>query len=195
MQATITRVPGKFPEPEFSNLQRAVFADVQRESAALAEVLSFERQTMVGSETTTHSPMVRFGAYVDSELVGWSCGWVERGDCFYMANSGVIPSHQRRGIYSALLAAVLAHARDLGAQVVRSQHSVLNSRVIACKLRREFYIAGLSCSAQMGTLVELVHHISKPRFELFRSRIIPHVEPSGAARSQLDASAEIRLNA
>jgi GNAT superfamily N-acetyltransferase len=177
MQATIERVLGKFPEPEFSSLQRAVFADIQHESDALAEVIAFEREATAAANEATHSPMVRFGAYIDGHLVGWSSGFLERGNCFYMANSGVIPLHQRKGIYSALLGAVLAHARELGAQVVRSQHSVLNNRVIVCKLRRGFHISGLSSTAQMGTLVELVHHLSEPRFELFRTRVIPHVSP------------------
>jgi GNAT superfamily N-acetyltransferase len=177
MQATIECVTGKFPEPEFTNLQRAVFADIQHESVSLAEVLAFEQRAKVEGAEVPHSPMVRFGAYIDGQLVGWSCGWLERGNCFYMANSGVTPQHQRKGIYSALLAAVLAHAREQGAHVVRSRHSVLNNRVIVCKLKRGFHIAGLSCTDQMGSLVELVHHISEPRFQLFRTRVIPHVAP------------------
>ena len=179
MRTTIQRVPGKFPEPEFSNLQRAVFADIQLESPALSGVLSFERQAHAVAEVkkVAHSPMVRFGAFVDGQLVGWSCGWLERGDCFYMASSGVAAEHRRKGVYSALLEAVLSHAREVGAHVVRSQHSVLNNPVIVCKLRREFHIAGLSASAQLGNLVELVHHLSEPRFELFRSRVAPLAEP------------------
>ena len=177
MQVTIERVSAKFPEPEFSTLQRAVFADIQRECVALAEVIALEREAMVAANEVSLQPMVRFGAYIDGQLVGWSSGHLERGNSFYMANSGVVPKHQRQGIYSALLAAVLAHARELGAQVVRSQHSVLNNRVIVCKLRRGFHITGLSSTAQMGTLVELVHHLSAPRFELFRTRVVPHVAP------------------
>ncbi len=178
MQATIQRVAEKFAEPEFSELQQAVFADIQLHSVALSEVLSFERQAQVAAEVerATHSQMVRFGAYIDGQLVGWSCGWLERGNCFYMANSGVSPRHRNQGIYAALLQAVLAHAGELGANIVRSQHSVLNNLVIVCKLRRGFNITGLSTSAQMGSLVELVHHLSQPRLELFRSRVVPLVE-------------------
>jgi hypothetical protein len=46
-----------------------------------------------------------------------------------------------------------------------------------CKLQRGFHIAGLSFSAQMGSLVELVHHISAPRLELFRTRAVPFKAP------------------
>lgn len=178
MQAVIRQVPDRFPEPAFSALQRAVFSDIQHESAALAHVASLERASAQGGAGTTGGPpIVRYGAYVDERLVGWSFGWFERGRGFTMANSGVAASHRRQGIYAGLLDAVLSHARSGGAFEVRSQHSVLNNTVIVCKLRRGFHIAGLSASAQMGTLVELVRHLSEPRGELFRSRVVPWVEP------------------
>lgn len=44
-------------------------------------------------EAAPHPPMVRFGAFIDQALVGWSCGWFERGHSFYMANSGVVAAH------------------------------------------------------------------------------------------------------
>lgn len=175
MQITIQHLTNKFPEPEFSTLQRVVFVDIQTESAKRADVLCVEKQAQVETEPVGYSPIVRFGAYIGPQLVGWSFGWLERGGCFYMANSGVAPDVQGNGIYSSLLQAVLEHAPSLGAHLVRSQHSVLNNRVIACKLRRGFHITSLSTSAQMGTLVELVCHLSEPRLELFRSRVIPLV--------------------
>jgi GNAT superfamily N-acetyltransferase len=189
---TIRQLDEKFPEPWFSKLQRAVFSDVQHESAAFAEVVAAERAGAAGVEepNIAYSPMVRFGAYIDAldgeaavgdaaqgndQLVGWSCGWMERRNCFYMANSGVRREHRRAGIYAALLEAVVSHARELGAHMVRSQHSVLNNPVIVCKLRRGFHVSGLNSSAQMGTLVELVLHLSEPRYQLYRSRVVPLV--------------------
>jgi GNAT superfamily N-acetyltransferase len=197
MTITIRRLDEKFPEPWFSKLQREVFSDVQHESAAFAEVVAAERAGAAGVEepNIAYSPMVRFGAYIDAldgeawdgdaavgdaaqgndRLGGWSCGWMERRNCFYMADSGVRREHRRAGIYAALLEAVVSHARELGAHMVRSQHSVLNNPVIVCKLRRGFHISGLSSSAQMGTMVELVLHLSEPRYQLFRSRVVPLV--------------------
>jgi GNAT superfamily N-acetyltransferase len=163
----------KFPEPGFSQLQRQVFADVQRESDELDALLRAEATAQ--APAPAHPPMVRLGAYIGDELVGWSNGWMERGRVFYMANSGVAAAHRRKGIYSALLAAVRDHALSEGALVLRSQHSVLNNPVIIAKLRFGFHISGLSQSAQMGTLVELSHHLSQPRDEMFRSRAIPYV--------------------
>lgn len=60
---------------------------------------------------------------------------------------------------------------------MRSQHSVLNNPVIIAKLRSGFHIAGISQSAQMGTLVELICHLNPQRHELFRTRSLPYVTP------------------
>lgn len=169
----------KFPEPAFSQLQRQVFAAVQRESDELDAVLraeaEAEAETEVEAAAPAHSPMFRLGAYIGDELVGWSNGWMERGKVFYMANSGVVAAHRRKGVYTALLSAVRDHALSQGVVTLRSQHSVLNNAVIITKLRFGFHVSGLTQSAQMGTLVELSHHLSPPRAELFRSRAIPLV--------------------
>lgn len=180
MTARINRLQGKFPEPQFTQLQAEVFAEVQAESPEFAQVLAREQAqaTALRSEPTTYPPMVRFGAFIDEKLVGWSCGWFERGHSFYMANSGVVSAHRRHGIYSALLDAVIDHAAAHGTHVVRSQHSVLNKPVLICKLRRGFHITGFNVSAQMGSLVELSLHLSPARGALFASRVIPLTPPA-----------------
>jgi len=173
MKPISIRYVEKFPEPEFTNLWRTVFAEVQRPSVELEAILGAESGTRP-SETTSHWPMVRLGAYADEELVGWSYGWMERNHVYYMANSGVVSAYRRRGIYSSLLSAMRAHAHACGAVAVRSQHSVLNNAVIIAKLQAGFHISGLSQSAQMGTLVEMIYHLSEGRQEMFRARSIPY---------------------
>ncbi|MCA0176435.1 MAG: GNAT family N-acetyltransferase [Proteobacteria bacterium] len=199
----IVRVTDRFPEPAFSDLQRQVFAALQQPSEAWAQTLATESQPEPAPALANQPPMVRFGAYERPQtcrcasgpprgssklgsgpslawegdtLVGWSCGWFERGRTYYMANSGVRPSHQRQGIYSALLNQVLAFARDSGAVLVRSQHSVLNNTVLIAKLAHGFHISGLSQSAQMGLLVELTCHLSAPRERLYAQRCLPYAE-------------------
>jgi GNAT superfamily N-acetyltransferase len=174
--AIVIRPVDKFPEPEFARLQRAAFADMQQSSAALAATLAEEEGAKPAADRT-HSPMFRLGAYDADDLVGWSYGWMERGDVFYVANSGVVPSHRRRGIYSSLLAAMREHALAQGAVAVRSQHSVMNNPVLIAKLRAGFHVTGLSQHARMGSLVELTLHLYEPRQALFRTRSLPYVPP------------------
>jgi GNAT superfamily N-acetyltransferase len=176
MNSVAIRYVDKFPEPEFSRLQRAVFADIQHASNELASTLAFEALPNISSNIV-HTPMYRMGAYFEEELVGWSFGWMERGSVFYMANSGVVPSYRRKGIYSSLLSAVQDYASSNGAVAIRSQHSVLNNPVIVAKLLAGFHVSGISQSARMGTLVELTFHFSEKRHELFRNRSVPYVTP------------------
>ena len=172
------RPADKFPEPAFSQLQRLVFADVQRESGLLDEALAAE--AAMGGSQHTYTPIFRVGAWRGDELVGWSWGWMERTRSFYMANSGVVAAQRRQGVYTALLEAVRAHALTQGAVALRSQHSVLNNPVIIAKLRQGFHVSGLSQSAQMGTLVELTCHLSAPRQAMYRDRSIPFVPKAPA---------------
>ncbi|MDB5859487.1 MAG: N-acetyltransferase [Ramlibacter sp.] len=178
--STITIRPvDRFPEPEFTQLQREVFRDIEEPSERLAAALQAESAARAANavETPAYAPMRRLGAYEGEQLVGWTCGWMERGGVFYMANSGVIALQRRRGIYSRLLAETCDLARAGGAVVVRSQHSVLNNAVLIAKLRAGFHVSGLSQAAQMGTLVELTLHLAPERQQLFRQRAIPHVAP------------------
>ncbi len=122
--------------------------------------------------------MFRLGAYAGDELVGWSVGHMERGDVFYVANSGVVATYRRRGIYSSLLNAMGERARAEGAVAIRSQHSVVNNPVTIAKLRAGFHVSGLSQSARMGTLVELTLHISPDRQAMYRNRVLPYVTPA-----------------
>ena len=147
---------------------------MQLTAALKAEAVARDANTV---ETPTYAPMRRLGAYEGERLVGWTYGWLERGGVFYMANSGVMASHRRRGIYSRLLEETCALARASGAVIVRSQHSVLNNPVLIAKLRAGFHVSGLSHAAQMGTLVELTLHLGPERQALFRGRAIPHVAP------------------
>ena len=176
MNSIDIRQSDRFSEPDFSRLQRIVFANVQQASTELKSVLHEE----AANSSPTHqmqSPMFRVGAYEEDRLVGWSCGWMERGRVFYMANSGVIESHRRQGIYTALLDAVRKHALSEGAITLRSQHSVMNNPVVIAKLRAGFNVSGLSQSAQMGMLVELTQHLSQMRQAMYVKRVLPYVAP------------------
>ena len=177
MSTIIIRPVDRFREPAFTQLQREVFRDIEESSERLAAMLKCEADARAANtvETPVYAPMRRLGAYEGERLVGWTYGWLERGGVFYMANSGVVASHRRRGVYSRLLAETCELARASGAVMVRSQHSVLNNQVLITKLRAGFHVTGLSQAAQMGTLVELTLHLSPERQALFRSRAIPHV--------------------
>ncbi|WBS05569.1 GNAT family N-acetyltransferase [Pseudoduganella sp. SL102] len=170
------RYTDKFPEPHFSSLQKLIFADIEQVSAELGSVLASERTDVDFPARGTVS-IYRLGAYDGDQLVGWTYGWMEHDNSLYMANSGVMPAHRRKGVYTSLLQAVQRHASTQGAWCIRSRHSVVNNPVIIAKLRVGFRISGLVQSAQMGTLVELTRHLSEQREAMFQKRVLPYVVP------------------
>jgi GNAT superfamily N-acetyltransferase len=167
----------KFPEPAFANLQREVFAPLESSSPEFAAAVRAERSLSGSVNSALFPPMVRFGAYSDEQLVGWSYGWFERPDKFYMANSAVLPGHRRVGVYSQLVGAIVEYAQSHGAGAVHSRHSVLNTPVIIAKLKLGFVISGTNFSEQAGLLVQLVRHTSTGRAEVFHNRVVPFVSP------------------
>ena len=181
MTATISiRFVERFPEPAFADLQREVFAPLESSSPEFAAAVRAERSASGSKGPSLLPPMVRFGAYSDEQLVGWSYGWFERPDTFYMANSGVLPSHRRLGMYSQLVGAIVEYAQSHGAGTVQSRHSVLNTPVIIAKLKLGFIIAGTNFSAHMGLQVQLVRHASIARADVFQNRAVPFVRPHDA---------------
>ena len=161
----------RFPEPAFSLLQRRVFNELEQDANASGPVPAAKTGTTAAARA--HPPMFRLGAYERGELVGWSYGWIERDNVFYMANSGVVETHRRRGIYTMLIKGMLRHASSVGASAIRSRHSVVNRPVIIAKLREGFIISGLSQSARMGTLVELTMHLDAELQALYGRRALP----------------------
>jgi GNAT superfamily N-acetyltransferase len=178
MTATVSiRFVERFPEPAFAELQHEIFAPLESSSQGFAAAVRAERSASGPVDSARFPPMVRFGAYVNEQLVGWSYGWFQRPDTFYMANSGVLPSHRRRGVYSQLVNAIVEYAQSHGAGTVRSRHSVLNTPVIIAKLKLGFVIAGTNLSEHMGLQVQLVRHASTSRADVFHNRVVPFVMP------------------
>jgi GNAT superfamily N-acetyltransferase len=163
----------RFPEPDFSRLQRLVFAEFEQYSEASLAILPAEGDALQ-VPVSPPSGSYRLGAYDGEMLVGWTYGRMEASGAFYMANSGVLSTHRRRGIYTLLLDAVVQHAMREGASSIRSQHSVVNNPVLIAKLRSGFHVSGLTQSGQLGTLVELTLHLSKAQKNMFRQRVLPY---------------------
>lgn len=102
-----------------------------------------------------------WGIYQGDQLVGWTYGLQQSSEMFYMINTGILPEHQGKGIYTALLPHVLEQLRADGFQIVTSRHVATNSRVIVPKLKAGFFIAGCELSDRFGLLV-LLHYYASP---------------------------------
>lgn len=111
-------------------------------------------------------------AYVmhGGETIGWLIGGQEDPETFCMMNTGLLPAHQGKGVYTALLPKFLAHLQSLGYQKVSSRHIATHNAVIVPKLKAGFVITGLELSEEYGWLVNLKYYFNAARREALMRR-------------------------
>ncbi|WP_272976048.1 GNAT family N-acetyltransferase [Deinococcus geothermalis] len=85
----------------------------------------------------------QWGLYQGEELIGWHHARQRDERTVDMADTGILPEHQGRGLYSRLLPRVLDVYRDAGYTLVTSHHRATNNRVLIPKLRAGFFLQGL----------------------------------------------------
>lgn len=166
------RIVDLFPEPAFSALVDQAFSDY-RPSALLTEVANAEAAARSARPGAGVDGALRIGAFDGDTLVGWTFASAEGGSLLTMVNSGVAPSHRRRGIYSALAQRVLDHATARGCVAVLSRHSASNNAVIIAKLRLGFLVSGFEYSEVYGPLVRLTYLVGELRRSLYQDRAVP----------------------
>jgi ribosomal protein S18 acetylase RimI-like enzyme len=166
------RVLEAFPEPEISVLQREVFADFEQ-STHLAEVLASEAALRAKDLLLPNQSPFRVAAFRGDALIGWTYGYREGKGQFHMLNSGVSQSERRKGVYSQLVQAVLAHAKAQGYASVTSRHVAANAAVIIAKLRLDFQVSGFEYSEVYGPLVRLTYLVGEARRSLYEVRAAP----------------------
>jgi len=113
---------------------------------------------------------IRLGLYFENHFVGWSWGYQQDVETFYMCNSAVFPEHRRKGLYTALLERIMKEAMDLGFQRLVSRHNTTNNAVIIPKLKAGFVITQLEVSEIFGTLVHLCFYPNDARNKVMKFR-------------------------
>ena len=157
---------------ELAALQSAAFADYAQ-SKQLAEVVASESATRPQSAPAQVQSAYGLAAFRGNVLVGWSRGYREGTNQFYMLNSGVASTERRKGVYSQLVRALLAHATERGYSIVRSRHTATNNAVIIAKLKLGFHVFGFEYSEVYGPLVQLTYLVGEARRQLYESRASP----------------------
>ncbi len=97
----------------------------------------------------------------EHEFVGFSFGYQETSETFYMVCSAILEDHRRLGLYSALLEYVVETVKNVGFQIIYSTHCATHNAVIIPKLKAGFVIAKLELSDMFGVVVNL-HYYSNP---------------------------------
>jgi hypothetical protein len=166
------RVLEAFPEPEISVLRGEVFADFEP-STLLTQVLASEAALRAKDLPAPNPSPFRVAAFRGDALVGWTYGYREGTSQFCMLNSGVVGPERRKGVYTQLVHAVLAHAKAQGYASVTSRHVAANTAVIIAKLRLGFQISGFEYSEVYGPLVRLTYLVGEARRNLYKVRAAP----------------------
>jgi GNAT superfamily N-acetyltransferase len=125
-------------------------------------MLDFDIQQALSIEEHTATARLRermgtpfrlnIGIYHHQEFIGWSFGRQESAEKYYMVNTGLLPPHQGKGIYSALLPRILDLLQHEGFQIVYSRHVATNNQVLVPKLKAGFVITGIEVSDVFGVL-------------------------------------------
>lgn len=88
-----------------------------------------------------------------------------------MQNSGVLPEHRRKGLYSELVKRVVNVATGLGFQDIWSRHNTTNNAVIIPKLKQGFLITGIEVTDIFGTLIHLHYYPKEIRRRMTDYRV------------------------
>lgn len=159
-------------DTDMAALRSAVFSDYAP-SELLADVMAAESASRRDRPTQPLPDWFGIAAFRDEVLVGWTQGYREGANQFCMLNSGVAVTERRKGVYSRLVQAVLAHAQAKGYAAVRSRHAANNNGVIIAKLRLGFQVSGFEYSEVYGPLVHLTFLVHEERRRLYTERSAP----------------------
>ncbi|APX12431.1 hypothetical protein BWR18_12645 [Tateyamaria omphalii] len=142
-------------------------------SYSLSDALSArELEQMTALQDRLGQPFeLRLGAFdADNRFIGWSWARQETKQTLYMINSAVLPEFQRKGVYSALVSAVIAEAEAQGFQMIYSRHCATNNAVIIPKLKAGFVISKFELSDTHGVLVHLHYYTNETRRQVMDYR-------------------------
>lgn len=97
------------------------------------------------------------------KLAGWTWGYQDNRDSYYMVNSAILPEYRGRGLYSELLDVTLKDLTQKGFHKIWSRHIIVNNKIIAAKIKKGFVISGTEINDTFGTLVHLTYYTNKTR--------------------------------
>ena len=106
---------------------------------------------------------LRLGFFDQQQMIGWSYGQQISADTFRMVTSGMMPEHQRKGLYSAFLKHLADHLKMIGFQILFSRHYATDNQVIIPKLRFGFLISGFELTDEFGLLLRLSYFFNETR--------------------------------
>jgi hypothetical protein len=152
----IRSMSGEDFAPLYEVHHESVFDESQLIFRALDAFSDVEKEKISVLRTSIKDAIrIRLGLYHKNEFIGWSWGFQETAETFYMCNSAVLEPHRRKGLYTQLAKRMVLLAEERGFQKIYSRHTATNNSVIIAKLKLGFHITSLEMSDTFGVLVHL----------------------------------------
>ena len=98
--------------------------------------------------------------YHKNEVAGWVWGRQIDKDNFYLVNAAVFPAHRRKGLYTRLLAHLIAKVSGMGFLVITSRHVLTNNAVLIPMLKAGFVITGMELNPAFGMIANTTYFCS-----------------------------------
>lgn len=92
-----------------------------------------------------------------NEFVGFSFGWQDGYESYFMAASAVLPEHRRQGLYSKMVEIVIQRATEQGFQKIYGTHCATNNAVLIPKMKLGFIFSKIELSDMFGTIIHLTY--------------------------------------
>lgn len=165
----------ELPKKEFQALWNQwgekIFSDNDTSMNA-RKVLSEQEMSQWRELSKNTAQLIQFNMCIfkDDEFCGWFTGDQYSSDTFYMRNSAILPGHRRKGLYTALMYAVMEKVKEMGFQIILSRHTTVNNDIIIPKLKAGFVITALEVSDRFGTLVHLSYFFNETRRQIIEFR-------------------------
>jgi hypothetical protein len=88
-----------------------------------------------------------------------------------MVNTAMLPQHQGKGIYSALLPRIPSALQREGFQIVYSRHVATHNQILVPKLKAGCVMTGIEVSDVFGVLVRLSSFVNPLRRKVLDVRV------------------------
>lgn len=154
--ATVQRVFTELADQVFTSMSDLGLAPFRPPSVALANTWNVHAERFVFYDS-------------DENPVGWSISEQREPDTLFMIWTGVLPSHQNKGLYSAFVQRYIDYARAVGFARITSNHMVNNRRVLVAKLKAGFVASGMTLDERWGAMIWLTCHLDAELAATYRS--------------------------
>ncbi len=175
---SVAEVSAETWETFFGEHVAQVFPDDQTPS--LEPFLNATERTQLGAlrQNLAQALNLYFLIYDGENPIGWHFGF-QRGELeYFMANTGILPAYQGRGIYSAFLKYIVGRLHNEGFQYLTSLHHCDNNAVLIPKLKAGFLIQAMGfliqpmlLEANASPMLQLVYPMKEIYREQFSARL------------------------